>query len=84
MANLQAENARLRKALKPFADEAGHWDFYTADEPLVEGFPTYEGNITVGDLRDARAVLTGNVTVGGGRVDWGDQPVAALTGKADT
>jgi hypothetical protein len=59
---LTAENARLRGALKPFADEAGHWDFYTADEPLVEGFATYEGNITVGDLRDARAALTGKET----------------------
>ncbi len=58
----EADNARLLKALKPFADEAGHWDFYTADEPLVEGFPTYEGNITVGDLRDARAALTGKET----------------------
>jgi hypothetical protein len=33
----------------------------------------------------ARAALTGNVTVGGGRVDWGASFLpAALTGKDDT
>ena len=55
---LEAENARLRGAIQPFADEAEHWESYSADEQLVEGFPTYDGSITVGDLRNARAAVT--------------------------
>ena len=55
----RAEIDRLREALKPFADEAEHWEFYVADELLVEGFPTYDGIISVGDLRNARAALKG-------------------------
>jgi hypothetical protein len=56
---LTAEQDRLREALKPFADEAEHWEFFEADEPLVEAFPKYDGNITVGDLRNALAALKG-------------------------
>lgn len=59
---LAAENNRLREALKPFADEAEHWESWVANEFLVEWFPEYDGNqnpITVGDLRNARAALKG-------------------------
>jgi hypothetical protein len=45
-----------------------------------EGIPVSAKNVAMAVLR----ALTGNVTVGGGRVDWGDQPVSAPTGKADT
>lgn len=44
---------RMRKALIPFANEASHWVNYQDDERLVESFPGYEGDITVGNLRDA-------------------------------
>lgn len=61
---MAADNNRLREALKPFADEAEHWESWADDNPLVEGFRKddgsyYDGNITVGDLRNARAALKG-------------------------
>ena len=59
---MAAENNRLQEALKPFADEAEHWETWGADDSLVEWFPEYDGNenpITVGDLRNARAALKG-------------------------
>lgn len=51
------ERERLRKALEPFAKEALCWDDYSDEERIVEGFPGYRGEISVGDLRAARAVL---------------------------
>jgi len=56
---LEAENARLREALKPFSKEAGWWlsKGYTASEPPVEGFEDYQGVMTCGDLFNARATL---------------------------
>jgi hypothetical protein len=56
---LEAENARLRSALKPFSEEAGWWfsKGYNASEPPVEGFDDYQGVMTCGDLFNARAAL---------------------------
>ena len=48
---------RLRAALLPFAQEATYWVNYQDEEPLVEAFPGYEGNLTVGDLRRAYDAL---------------------------
>lgn len=53
LADLVKVTGRLREALRPFAWEAKHWHTYSDDEPVVEAFPGYEGNITVGDLRAA-------------------------------
>lgn len=46
----------LRAALSPFADEAVMWVKlqYGADEPIVEAFPDYEGNLKVGSLYHAK------------------------------
>lgn len=56
---LEAENQRLRKALKPFSDEATWWFTrnYNASEAPVEGFSDYQAIMTVGDLFNARAAL---------------------------
>lgn len=56
---LEAENQRLRKALKPFSDEATWWFTrnYNASEAPVEGFSDYQAIMTVGDLFNARTVL---------------------------
>jgi hypothetical protein len=57
---LEAENARLREALKPFVDEAGEDRGYFPDSQslyfgvLDGGAPT---RLTVGDLRRAAEVL---------------------------
>lgn len=48
---------QLKEALLPFAKEATHWSTYQDDEPLVEHFPGYEGELTVGDLWRAHNVL---------------------------
>jgi hypothetical protein len=56
-ATLRAKLAEAREALRPFADEAEAWAAWSDDEPLVEGFPEYYGNVTVGNLRFARATL---------------------------
>ena len=48
---------QLKEALLPFAKEATCWSNYPDDEPLVEAFPEYEGELTVGDLRRAYDVL---------------------------
>ena len=55
---LKAENEWLRDALRPFAKEADAWLTYHDNEPLVEGFRDYYGEITVGDLRRAATALT--------------------------
>jgi hypothetical protein len=44
---------QLKEALYPFAKESPEWMKYQDDEPLVEAFPGYEGNLTIGDLRRA-------------------------------
>lgn len=54
---LKADYERLRSALQPFAKEAIHWVNYNDDEPVVEHFPGYEGEMVVGDLRRAFNVL---------------------------
>ena len=51
------EIERLREALKPFAEEAIHWVNYSDSEPMVESFPDYEGNVTVGNCRRAFDIL---------------------------
>ncbi len=53
LADACKEIVALRKALHPFARESIHWETYEDDEPVVESFPGYEGEITVGDLRRA-------------------------------
>lgn len=57
VSELQDEIDRLRSALEPFAKEAAHWVTYNDDEPVVEHFPGYEGEMVVGDLRRAFNVL---------------------------
>lgn len=52
---LQADNARMREALKPFADEAIKYDPEEGDD---DDLP-FGINIVVGDLRRARAALEG-------------------------
>jgi hypothetical protein len=52
IAELEAENAKLRAALKPFADAADHW--IGPDEASIVGGPC-----TLGDLRAARAAYLG-------------------------
>ena len=54
-----AELRSLRAALEPFAAEADCWPDHHDDEPLVESFPEYDGKITVGACRRARAALEG-------------------------
>ncbi len=53
-ARLIASAPELLAALKPFAEEALNWTDCVDEEHLVEGFPGYNGKITVGDLRRAR------------------------------
>lgn len=48
---------QLVEALRPFAEEATHWENYDSDEHIVESFPGYGGDLTVGDLRNAFNVL---------------------------
>lgn len=55
--HLRAEIERLLTALQPFADEAMCWMDHDDSEHLVENFPGYEGHVTVGDCRRARAAL---------------------------
>ena len=59
IASLRARIEELERALDPFAKEAAHWETFNEDEPLVEGFEEYDGNITVGDLRRARTAHKG-------------------------
>jgi hypothetical protein len=51
IAELEAENAKLREALKPFAD-CGVWDGYKDEEVFKLGFK-------IADLRAARAAYLG-------------------------
>jgi hypothetical protein len=81
-----ADNARLREGIQSL--EGPLWRLILRDENCIDA-PCDDQNCQCRSKFDriykqARAALTGNVTVGGGRVDWGDQPVAAPTGKADT
>jgi hypothetical protein len=71
----EADNARLQGMVDKCQSIAKD-----AVSMCNEGIPVSAKNVAMAVLR----ALTGNVTVGGGRVDWGDQPVAAPTGKADT
>lgn len=50
----QAEAARLRRALRPFAEAAEEWTevSYASDDTMLRG------GYTLGDLRRARAALT--------------------------
>jgi hypothetical protein len=73
LATLQADNARLRLLVRE------------ADDLIGGDLTGLQWKRECREFRvKARAALTGNVTVGGGWVDWGDQPVAVPTGKADT
>jgi MFS superfamily sulfate permease-like transporter len=73
-----AEHARLRAELTKAADSLDWADAHLEDAGVVSA------NVRYG-ARDARAALTGNVTVGGGWVDWGASFLPAVpTGKADT
>lgn len=60
---LEADNARLRAALKPFAKEAAQWGSGFTDDGRIYVLPTGSGNnrakFNVGDLRKARAALEG-------------------------
>ena len=71
----EADNARLQGMVDKCQSIAKD-----AVSMCNEGIPVSAKNVAMAVLR----ALTGNVTVGGGRVDWGDQPVSAPTGKADT
>jgi hypothetical protein len=71
----EADNARLQGMVDKCQSIAKD-----AVSMCNEGIPVSAKNVAMAVLR----AMTGNVTVGGGRVDWGDQPVAAPTGKADT
>ena len=57
---LTAENAKLREVLEPFAKAAYGFDGYNIKDP--EEWFAYSGTgaITVGDLRRARAELSGD------------------------
>lgn len=63
----EAEVARLKEALRPFAEEAAEWadtvhDDYTPRQTEPGHECTYEGSeskFTIADLRRARAALTG-------------------------
>ena len=64
---LEEENARLREALKPFADEAAiiaqaeaEGDVITPDDMSVEDASIAGTPLTMGDLRHARAALSPN------------------------
>jgi hypothetical protein len=86
MLTAEADNARLREGIQSL--EGPLWRLILRDENCIDA-PCDDQNCQCRSKFDriykqARAALTGNVTVGGGRVDWGDQPVAAPTGKADT
>jgi hypothetical protein len=69
LAELERENARLREALKPFAQEAVLWDDLPEppdeDRKLWIGshanrFMTDEARFSLADLRRARAALAGS------------------------
>jgi len=50
--------AEAVKALEPVAKEADEWKEFSDSELLVEPFPRVDSNLTVGDLRNARATLS--------------------------
>lgn len=54
---LRAENARMREALEPFAEEADLWNAFGETVVLVEPFPDLPGSsgLMVHHLRRARA-----------------------------
>jgi hypothetical protein len=54
----------LVEALEPFSAEVAHWKRWGEDDEVVEPFDGYEGRLTVGDLRKARAALTGDKSNG--------------------
>ncbi len=59
---LRAENEQLRSALRPFAEEAEHWEQASDEDFLIERFPGYDGVVSVGDCRNARAALANRET----------------------
>lgn len=67
VARLTAENAKLREVLEPFAKAAHGFDSYNIKDPeewfAYSGVKSADGTtgaITVGDLRRARAELSGD------------------------
>lgn len=54
---MEAENARLREALEPFADQAASFDS-DGTEFVPNGFHPSHAEHTIGDLRRARAALS--------------------------
>lgn len=70
-----AEIARLKEALRPFAEEAAEWadtvhDDYTPRQTEPGHECTFEGSeskFTIADLRRARAALTGETDAEGGK-----------------
>jgi hypothetical protein len=54
---LAAENARLKEALKPFAESMEHLDIQMSDEPIVVRIGSFP--LTYGNFRRARAALGG-------------------------
>ena len=63
---LRSENLLMRASLEPFAKEAGAWEDSCDQEQLVEPFPGYDGLLTVGNCRRARAALAAMDTPKGG------------------
>ncbi len=58
-----AEIARLRGALEPFAIDASRWSEFPDAQPLVENWPDGpdpDSELVVGDLRIARTALKGD------------------------
>lgn len=56
---LQRENAELREALQPFADQAETFDSYGNGNPIPDRLQPSFVDHTIGDLRRARALLGG-------------------------
>ena len=56
---LEAENARLREALRPFAEYMGDMDKDSLGNPLPDGEGVGWVYLTQGDFRRARAALGG-------------------------
>ena len=55
--SLLSENAKMRKALKPFADEAAQYDLNDDDRIRDDEEMTNVSDFSVGELRRARAAI---------------------------
>lgn len=69
VADLEAENVKLREALAPFADAAAFMDDDWDDSEHLVEFPMGDGKVYcvfVSTFRNARAALTKGTTTTGG------------------